>query len=64
VLGKSIQDNAVVAFKVVHYIKVDKCKQKNNVALKLNISKIYDRIDWVYLKEVMLKLGFAPKWVR
>lgn len=59
VSGKYIMDNTMVAFKVVHYIKVDICKQNNNVALKLDISKVYDY--WVYLKEVMLKLGFTPR---
>ena len=32
--------------------------------LSLDISKAYDKIDWLYLKEVMLKMGFDSKWVR
>jgi len=28
-----------------------------------SISKAYDRVDWLYLKEVMLKIGFASQWV-
>jgi len=31
--------------------------------LKLDISKAYDRIDWLYLKDVMLKMRFAYQWV-
>jgi hypothetical protein len=58
-LGRSILDNALVAFEVVHHMKTDRHKSNNNVALKLDISKVYDRIDWVYLKEFMLKMGFA-----
>jgi hypothetical protein len=26
------------------------------VALKLDISKVYDRIDWEFLKQVMMKM--------
>lgn len=31
--------------------------------LKLDISKAYDRKDWLYLKDVMLKIRFAYQWV-
>jgi len=44
-------------------MKVDRRKSNNNVALKLDISKAYDRIDWMYMNEEMLKLGLAPQWV-
>lgn len=33
-------------------------------ALKIDISKAYDRIlVWVYLKEIMAKLGFDLRWI-
>jgi hypothetical protein len=45
-------------------MKVSKCDKGKNVALKLDIIKAYARIGWVYLKEVMLKMGFVLGWVR
>jgi len=26
-------------------------------------TKVYDRIDWTYLKDVMTKMGFCQQWV-
>ena len=61
---RSNLDNAMVPIKVVHYMRLKTNGKKGNVALKLDISKAYDRIDWLYLKEVMLKMGFCEQWVK
>lgn len=44
-----------------------RCKTKGklgDVALKIYISKAYDRVDWRYLELMMLRLGFSMIWVR
>jgi len=30
----------------------------------IQIPNTYDRNDWLYLKEVMIKMGFASRWIR
>ena len=32
-------------------------------SLKIDRSKAYDRVEWNFLKNMMLRLGFAQKWV-
>lgn len=28
------------------------------MAVKLDISKVYDRVEWKFLEQIMIKLGF------
>jgi len=32
------------------------------MALKLHMTKAYDRVEWVCLEKIMKKLGFVAKW--
>lgn len=34
-----------------------------NMAVKLDLNKAYDRIEWDFLYEVFLKMGFSSRWL-
>jgi len=61
--GRSITDNVMVAYEIVHHMKCKRKGKMGEVALKIDISKAYDRVDWNYVKSVMRRMGFHDKWV-
>lgn len=60
---RSITDNVLIAFEIIHYMKRKHTGQDGEVALKLDIRKAYDRVRLHYLKHIMEDMGFAAKWI-
>jgi len=64
ILGRLITDNIIVAFETL-YTMATQLKGRNGfMAIKLDMSKAYDRLEWGFLEAVMRKLGFAERWVQ
>lgn len=61
--GRNITDNVLLAFELLHYMKQKKKGMEGEVDLKLDVSKAYDRVDWVFLEQQMRLLGFDNKWI-
>ena len=61
--GRLITDNVIVAYKALHSMHARKKGKTCSLALKLDVSKTYDRVEWLFLKGVMQKLGFPEKWI-
>ena len=59
-----ITDNTIVAFEVLHRMRNKRRGKKGQMAIKLDISKVYDRVEWAFLQRVMIKLGLDEKWVQ
>ena len=60
--SRLISNNILVAFESLHSMHKHKGKE-NFMAIKLDMSKTYDRVEWPYLKVVMVKMGFDEKWI-
>ena len=58
-----IMDNVLVVFETMHSIDQRKKGKEALMTIKLDISKAYDRVKWVYLEAMMKKIGFHDKWI-
>ena len=61
--GRSILDNVMVAFEVIHGMRCKSTGKNGYVAFKIDISKAYDRILWTYLHDILSHVGFDDKWI-
>ncbi|XP_074304372.1 uncharacterized protein LOC141639082 [Silene latifolia] len=60
--GRLISDNILVAFELIHHMKNTR-HEEGHMALKLDMSKAYDRVEWSFLKQTLLKMGMHGDWV-
>ena len=63
-LGRLITDNVLMAYEVLHSMHSRKKGKIGSLALKLDISKAYDSVEWNFLEGMMIKLGFLDIWIQ
>ena len=59
--GRLITDNVLVAFETMHHISQKKGGKVGEMAINLDMSKAYDRVEWTCLEKIMEKLSFVDK---
>ncbi|XP_060961202.1 uncharacterized protein LOC133031689 [Cannabis sativa] len=61
--GRAIHDNVMVGFELLHSLFKKNNGVRGFMALKLDMSKAYDRVEWSFLRAIMCKFGFPSRWV-
>lgn len=60
--GRLITDNVLISYECMHWLRSTN-SSIGYAALKLDLSKAYDRIEWRYLEQLMRRMGFSDSWI-
>ncbi|KAE8695271.1 hypothetical protein F3Y22_tig00110722pilonHSYRG00005 [Hibiscus syriacus] len=58
-----IIDTSLLAAETLHTYWTHRSGRQGLFALKLDMSKTYDRVGWCFLEQVLLRFGFHTQWV-
>ncbi|XP_019163090.1 PREDICTED: uncharacterized protein LOC109159433 [Ipomoea nil] len=59
-----ITDNILIAAEVGHFLNRKQLGKVGWGALKLDMAKAYDKMEWAFLRNMMLALGFQVGWAQ
>ena len=61
--GRLISDNILIAQEMFHVLRTNNACKDKFLAIKTDMSKAYDRVEWPFVKRLLLKMGFSNDWV-
>lgn len=61
--GRAISDNVLITHEVLHYLKNSEAQVHCYMVVKTDMSKAYDRLEWIFIRAVFEHLGFDDIWV-
>lgn len=54
-------DGILIANEIISLIKSEK---KNMLIFKVDLEKTFDNVNWSFLNDIIIQMGFGPKWCK
>ena len=55
--------NVLLAFEPMHYLEHKRDGKDCFMAVKVDMSKAYDRVEWGFIEKVMERMDFHERWI-
>jgi len=59
--GRNILDNILIAHEIFDLMGKKKGRKNCFGALKIDMSKAYDKVNWKFLKAILVDMNFSPR---
>jgi Reverse transcriptase (RNA-dependent DNA polymerase) len=59
IYGRFILNNVLAAHEIIHFVKTTK---QQDIILKVDFEKAYDKVSWTFLKDLLISRGFGMMW--
>ena len=63
VSDRAITNNVLITHETLHFLRTSDAKKFCSMAIKTDMSKAYDRIEWGFLRAILARFGFDEKWI-
>src|SRR5690606_31748712 len=60
---RATSDNVLITHEMLHFLKTSKAEKNSTMAVKTDMSKTYDRVEWTFIALVLKRLGFHDIWI-
>jgi hypothetical protein len=60
-LGRNIMEGVIVLYKTIHEMHRNK---QNGIIFKIDLEKVYDKINWSFVQQTLRMKCFSPTWCK
>lgn len=58
-----ISNNIIIDFECIYHLSNRRKGKTGYIAMKLDMNKAYDKVEWTFIRRIMDQMGFEKAWI-